>query len=185
MMNEIQNLNENITRIFENISSEKMQNSNSLIEIWKKILLKIRSDKNPNEGRNLADHSRVVDFKNGILLIEADHPGWIELLQFRKKFILTCLNNALPKLNISTLAFKLKGRGGGLAEDMISKSSPELVRVEMEKRISKQEEELGQFEKSFENSGKKEKIQENRHLPPELESIFKDLKESMLTNSKK
>ena len=78
---EIQSFGDIVNLTFKNISKDKYENSNSLISLWEKVLLRIRSGTNPNEGRNLATHSRVVDFKNGILLVEADHPGWIQLLQ--------------------------------------------------------------------------------------------------------
>jgi predicted nucleic acid-binding Zn ribbon protein len=38
-------------------------------------------------GEDMISHSSVKDLNNGILLVEADHPGWIQLLQIRKKKI--------------------------------------------------------------------------------------------------
>ena len=183
-MDEIRSLNDSLTRIFENISGSKLESANSIVGLWKSTLLKINSDRNPNEGRNLVDHSRVIDLKNGVLLVEADHPGWIELLQLRKKFILTCINNSRSGIKVSSLAFRLRGNGGELADTFANKQSPEKIREELEKNMDAEEKVLNSELERL-NCPSSPSVQKNNSaLPPELEVIFKDLKESMLTNSK-
>ena len=78
MNEDIVNINELIHRTFENISVEGSRSANKIVESWRNVLSRIKSvnpEMNPNEGQNLIDHSRVVDLKNGMLLVEADHPG--------------------------------------------------------------------------------------------------------------
>ncbi|MDR0474368.1 MAG: DUF721 domain-containing protein [Treponema sp.] len=54
-----------------------------------------------------ANHSRIQDLKLGILLVEADHPGWIQILQTRENLLLVDLQESFPDLDISGIAFKM------------------------------------------------------------------------------
>lgn len=58
-------------------------------------------------GENLAAHSRPVDLRNGIVFVEATHPGWIQLLQMRQTQILAAIRRAFPELDVSGIAFRL------------------------------------------------------------------------------
>lgn len=181
MNEEIVNINELIHRTFENISVEGSKSANRIVESWRNVLSRIKSvnpQMNPNEGENLIDHSRVVDLKNGMLLIEADHPGWISLLQFHKKFILKGMQMSVPDANINSIVFRLRG-----TRDEISSPGEreKIVRANIEKRIESEEKNLNQANLSHQNVQKSYKIEE---LPPELAEIFADLKNTMLTKSK-
>ena len=46
--------------------------------------------------------------KNGILVVETDHPGRIQLLQMYKNYIQTGLNKKLSELKIKNIVFRLK-----------------------------------------------------------------------------
>ncbi len=61
-------------------------------------------------GEDMISHSSVKDLKNGILLVEADHPGWIQLLQMRKKKILKNVQKNYPELDIIDMRFILKNK---------------------------------------------------------------------------
>lgn len=179
---EFRSMNSVLSSIFTNINVSDMENADNIFSVWTKILLTIKSYVNPNEGQNLADHSKVVDLKNGILLIEVDHPGWIELLQIHKKYIMGGLKRYLPDIHIKTLAFRLKGKKAEIYGGPENISTPEKVRSKIEERMEKEEKFLKDAEISVE---KVENSNKNKELPPELMSIFDDLKQSMLTNSKK
>ncbi|UKI55723.1 MAG: DUF721 domain-containing protein [Treponema succinifaciens] len=85
------------------------KNSVNIYDEWKKILSRIKTNSsNPNEGLNMAGHSRVIDLKNGILLIEADHPGWISLIQFHKKYILNGFRMKFPEVEFKNSCIPLK-----------------------------------------------------------------------------
>lgn len=58
-------------------------------------------------GPNLAAHSHPVDVRNGIVFVEAEHPGWIQLLQMNQRRILEMIRSAFPELGISGIAFRL------------------------------------------------------------------------------
>jgi hypothetical protein len=57
-------------------------------------------------GDVLAAHSRPVDVRNGILVVEADHPGWIQLLQIEQQRIMDTVKRRLPELAIRGIAFR-------------------------------------------------------------------------------
>lgn len=63
-------------------------------------------------GERLAAHSKPVDVRNGIVLVEAEHPGWIQLLQLKQESLLAQLKRAFPDLGIRGIAFRLQGSGG-------------------------------------------------------------------------
>jgi len=54
-----------------------------------------------------ADYSRIQDIKQGVLLVDADHPGWIQILQTKEHLLLSDLQKAFPELGITGIAFKL------------------------------------------------------------------------------
>ncbi|MGD9939812.1 MAG: DUF721 domain-containing protein [Clostridia bacterium] len=57
-------------------------------------------------GERLSAHSRPVDVRNGIVIVEADHPGWVQLLQLEQKRILDTIKRSFPELEITGIAFK-------------------------------------------------------------------------------
>ncbi|GAB1455036.1 hypothetical protein MASR2M48_03380 [Spirochaetota bacterium] len=62
-------------------------------------------------GDALAAHSKPVDLRNGIVFVETDHPGWIQLLQLEQNRILSLIKKSFPELGISGIAFKLAKDG--------------------------------------------------------------------------
>ena len=124
--------------VFDGLSvdGQAARRAGETFAVWRKVLLGIRSSSNPNEGANLADHSRIVDLKNGVLLVEADHPGWIELLQLRKNFILNGLHMYARNMDVQTLAFRLAGKRGNVTGEAYS---TEEARGLAERRLEQEE----------------------------------------------
>ncbi|WP_010254746.1 DUF721 domain-containing protein [Treponema primitia] len=58
-------------------------------------------------GDKLAAHSRIRELEHSVLLIEADHPGWIQILQTREKDLLDALRRRFPDQNITGISFRL------------------------------------------------------------------------------
>jgi hypothetical protein len=55
-----------------------------------------------------AAHSRVAEHERGLVLIEADHPGWIQLLQTRQNDLLEALRGRYGEnLEIRGIGFRL------------------------------------------------------------------------------
>jgi hypothetical protein len=72
-------------------------------------------------GPRLAAHSRVADVDKGLLVVEAEHPGWIQLLQLRQSAILEEVARRYPELSLRGIAFRLSGQGRAVSR----KSDPE------------------------------------------------------------
>jgi hypothetical protein len=54
-----------------------------------------------------ASHSRIVELERAILLVEADHPGWIQILQTRQSQLLNAVSRKFPNLEIRGISFRL------------------------------------------------------------------------------
>jgi hypothetical protein len=66
---------------------------------WKRML-----------GERLATHSRIRDVKNGALIVETDHPGWIQMLQLRQNALLKEISRRYPDLGITSIHIRLSER---------------------------------------------------------------------------
>ncbi len=168
-----------INKLFKNINMGDFEKSIQVNNTWKEILETIKSNSlnGNNIGKNMAAHSKVSDLKNGILLIEVDHSGWIQMIKTYQKYIMNGLKNKIPELKINALAFKLSGTDIKLAQ-----ISEEIFLKKEKDRLEKKYEEEEKILNKFSNLN--EKQYEKKKLPPELEKIFNDLKSDMLTKDK-
>jgi len=57
-------------------------------------------------GERAAAHTRIADVDKGIVVVEADHPGWIQTLQFSQSKILAELKRRYPKLELRGISFR-------------------------------------------------------------------------------
>ena len=64
-------------------------------------------------GTDIAAHSMVKDVKQGSILVEVDHPGWLQILQMRKKPILAKIRQRYPALEINDMRILLSDRKVG------------------------------------------------------------------------
>ena len=51
-------------------------------------------------GDDIAAHSQVKDVKRGSVIVEVDHPGWLQMLQLEKAAILKSIQGHYPELEI-------------------------------------------------------------------------------------
>lgn len=168
MNDDVVSAKEMINRAFSNIESSAFDKNSKITNAWKNTVSKLSM-----EGEKLAAHSRIIDLKNGVLLIEADHPGWIQMLQMQKKFILKGLNFTVKELDIKTLAFRLKGTDAKLAA---------AVQEEIEVQESEEfHDNIRKAENQLERMGYRASKKKGE-LPKELTDIFESLKNDMLTN---
>ena len=58
-------------------------------------------------GERAASHSRIADVERGILVVVAEHPGWIQLLQLRQTEILNAVTARFPELELRGIVFRL------------------------------------------------------------------------------
>jgi hypothetical protein len=54
-----------------------------------------------------AFHSRIVELERAILLVEADHPGWLQILQTKQAYLLNAVSRKFPNLEIRGISFRL------------------------------------------------------------------------------
>lgn len=124
----IKKAGEVISSILSPEQSREFESIASFYTSWEKLT-----------GSRLAAHSEPLDIRNGILLVKAEHPGWIQLLQIEQQKILEKVKNAFPELKITGISFRLdephvetqKKR----KEESIKESEPE-VKIE-EKDLKK------------------------------------------------
>ena len=150
-----------ITKIFSNLE-DSMKNVNETISVWKEVLYSIKTSK--THGSQLADHSRIIEIKNDVLIVETDHPGRMQLFQMYKNYIINGINRKLPELNIVDIYFRLKKSENKAPE----KSMEEIIR---EKLLADNLDE--EFEKKYpsRNDIKSE-------LPDDIKAIFERLKKA-------
>ena len=175
-----------------NISTSE---ANEICSVWKKVVSGVRSFKHDSEdsekrmplGERLAGNTRVIDLKNGVLLIETDHSGWIQYLKMYQKFIINGLKRELPELKISSFAFRIAGSQAALSD--VYNEQVRKMNKEYNEKLDKQEKEIDAYYKKIEsqnekNGQTKENSTSNSNLPPELLEKFSSMKETLLTNSK-
>lgn len=173
-MNNDDNINSTqdiLKNLFSSINTDKMQESIGIANKWREILSSIKEnnfDKNSySAGMKMADHSRIIDLKNGILLIETDHPGWTQKIMFHQNYIITGLKRSFPNLEINSLVFRLKGDKNILKN--IERKTESGKPVEKEKNKKNDAETLKEIDKKM------------NEIPEELSKMLNKLKESILT----
>jgi len=75
-------------------------------------------------GEALADHCRIADAKDGTLLLEVDHPGWMQMVQLNKPSLLSAARKAAPRARIENIKVRFvpgaglpANPGGGTSQD--------------------------------------------------------------------
>jgi hypothetical protein len=58
-------------------------------------------------GDQLSAHSRIVELERNILIVEADHPGWIMILQSKEQELLERVRRSFPELELHGISFRL------------------------------------------------------------------------------
>ncbi|MDR1565690.1 MAG: DUF721 domain-containing protein [Treponema sp.] len=54
-----------------------------------------------------AAHSRIREFELGVILVEAEHPGWVQILQTKQTRLLKVFQGRFPELEIRGVSFCL------------------------------------------------------------------------------
>lgn len=164
---EIYGMNEVLSNVFRNIDETKIQQGNDILKVWEDTVQKIYK-----YGSKIAGHTRVVDLKNGILLVETDHPGWSQILNTYKDFIIKGIKMKIKDLEINTLAFKLKGTNAALSETY--EENKEKIQQDYLKKIENEEKQLEEM--GFNNKNSKTEIN------PEVADLFKGFFEKKNNN---
>jgi predicted nucleic acid-binding Zn ribbon protein len=86
--------------LMERIESEKgtaYRQSVQVFREWDRIV-----------GEKLAAHSTVRDLENGFLVVDIDHPGWLQLLQMKEREIVNRIRKFYPELELKGLKLYIK-----------------------------------------------------------------------------
>lgn len=171
-MNSFRSTNDLLDVLFSRTDGLTMDKSLKIVSAWKEILSKIQENKYNNKintGAMIADHSKIADIKNGVLFIEADHPGWIQKLQINANFILKELRRKFPDLNIRSMSFRMSKNS--------NKNSVSCASSSKESKDEKTAEIPADMNKIEENISK----QIDKKLPKELQNVLCELGKSILT----
>jgi hypothetical protein len=63
-------------------------------------------------GESLAEHCRAYEVRHRSLLVEADHPGWMQLLLLQKKAILARIRQRFPQLELRDIKVRFSAATG-------------------------------------------------------------------------
>jgi hypothetical protein len=86
-----------LAAFFDQQTSGAAREYSALFSSWRSI---VGDDK-------LAAHSRIRELERSVLLVEADHPGWIQILQTREKDLLDALRRRFPEQHLTGISFRL------------------------------------------------------------------------------
>ncbi len=60
-------------------------------------------------GDRLGLHSRAIEIQDGILTVEVNHPGWMQMFMMRKASIIGAVRRAAPGVDIREMRLRLGG----------------------------------------------------------------------------
>jgi len=89
---------------------ENARLSAEMFSSWEKTVCQVwpRGEDQKNEDIPAAAvHSRIRELERGVLFVEADHPGWIQILQTKQAELLVAIQRSCPKFDIRGIAFRL------------------------------------------------------------------------------
>lgn len=188
-MNNIINASEMISKVFSNIEASDLENANKISTIWKKVVRGIKNTRDEHYGDKIASHSDVVDFRNGQLLIETDHSGWIQAMQLYSKFIVRGMNMNMPDFKVESLVFRLKGNNSTLYnsyEDELRREQEVMntKNIAAEKQMNEFLKKSGAFSANSDQKKSTENQNSKKELPADFLAKLESLENSVLTNSK-
>lgn len=196
-----------VNSVFDSIKIVDAEHSVRVLTLWQEVTESLYG-----RGSFLSSHSRIIEMNNGTLLVEADHSGCITLLQMYKRTIIKALKKRAPELEIKNMVYRLKGSDATLfkvqkvsppveaiiaeikrrqeaedaaleivnKKDKMPKNFEEMIALpEFQKKLEQEEVSLENFRRNEEKSKK-----QKGYLPPDLISKFKELEDTVLTNSK-
>ena len=85
---------------FDDTQIDRADQYHSFFTSWKQLA-----------GINIAAHTRPRDIRGGVLIVEADHPGWVQLLHMQKRTILRKIHREYPQLEVKEIRIVV-GDGG-------------------------------------------------------------------------
>jgi hypothetical protein len=94
---DIQKAGDVLRELFSHLNFEQGKAFVSFFSDWMELV-----------GVDLACHVRPVDIRHKSLLLEVDHPGWMQMFQLKQRRILHRIERKHPSLGITSFHFRLK-----------------------------------------------------------------------------
>jgi|GEM_PF-1409431 hypothetical protein len=91
-----------------------------VVNRWNELLASIPGLHKRHPGA----HCRISALAGGALTIEADHPAWLQLLQWHQGEIVERLKSSFPTLAIQTLQFRLTRPGEAVERPTVVMPDP-------------------------------------------------------------
>lgn len=182
MHNEMMSAADMVVRLFENIDRAQLEKTNALFRAWKETVSKING-----YGEKLVAHTKIIDVKNGTLLIETDHPGWTQILQMNENFVIRGLAMKVPQANITNLMIRLEGSDASFCSVSYEESLKQ-GQAKIEEQLAKNEAAIEEFHRKQNaetGSASSTTAKEEKQLPPELLEKFEILRKSAIDAQKK
>jgi predicted nucleic acid-binding Zn ribbon protein len=62
-------------------------------------------------GDAMAAHARLTDVQEGFLIVDVDHPGWIQMVRLRQAALLDAARRAAPGASVEGIRLRLREAG--------------------------------------------------------------------------
>lgn len=89
-----------LSLLFERMNISDTAGYAKLFSTWRAVCDEVSS-------RGLADHSAIVDVRNGTVIVAVDHPGWLQLIQMQEKRLLGKLQKRFPDMGLQNIHFHI------------------------------------------------------------------------------
>jgi hypothetical protein len=129
-----------VSDILGGVQNDALRNASSLFRSWRDLV-----------GQDVAALSRIVDVDNGCVIVAADHPGWLQLIQMKRSAMLKKIRISYPELNVKDMRFFLDSAdlaGNQSATGPVNDEGPRKYRFDeerVEQTTDKDSEEYREF----------------------------------------
>jgi hypothetical protein len=101
-----------IYKAWNNVIDEAFMNKwKSANEETEDFIFDDTETRNRINALKLHDHSKVREIERQRLVVETDHPGWIQILQYKQRQLLAVAQRRFPNLDIKKISFVLMKEG--------------------------------------------------------------------------
>jgi len=117
-------------------------NYSSFFKSWDKIA-----------GEPLSAYSKVIDISGNQLIVQVDHPGWVQMFQYNENRILKSIQKKYPELKIKAIKLIIVEKKAENIDEIIEEETAEITGEEY-----KFTEEEKKIFKNIKNSALKNKL---------------------------
>jgi predicted nucleic acid-binding Zn ribbon protein len=89
-----------LSAFFDEATAQKARGYSALFGSWESLTAQCGL-------ASAAAHSRIASLEHGMLLVEAEHPTWVNLLQTKQRELLEKVRARFADLGISGISFRL------------------------------------------------------------------------------